>query len=80
MSTQTGLRRFVRTAGALRDDANNLSGYLTVNQGNVYFCMPDISAVAVYREAGRCWMQFGGSFVASANRQVLLQASLDRAK
>ena len=79
MSTQTGSRRFARVAGALRDYADNPSAYLTLNQGNVYFCMPDISAVVVYREAGRYWMQFGGPFAASGNRQVLLQALLDRA-
>jgi lysylphosphatidylglycerol synthetase-like protein (DUF2156 family) len=79
MSTQTGSSGFARIAGALRDYANNPSAYLTLNQGNAYLCMPDISAVVVYREGGRYWMQFGGPFAASGNRQVLLQAFLDRA-
>ena len=79
MSTDTDSVRFVDVARALRDYADNPSAYLALNEGNAYFCVPDIPGVVAYREAGRYWMQFGGPFAAAEDRGALLRAFLDRA-
>jgi lysylphosphatidylglycerol synthetase-like protein (DUF2156 family) len=79
MPTHTDSERFSDVAFALRDHADNPSAYLTLNEGNAYFSVPDIPGVIAYREAGRYWVQFGGPFAAPENREPLLRAFLDRA-
>jgi lysylphosphatidylglycerol synthetase-like protein (DUF2156 family) len=71
--------RSIDVAFALRDYADNPSAYLALNEGNAYFCVPDIPGVVAYRAAGRHLVQFGGPFAAPENREALLRAFLDRA-
>ena len=79
MPTHTDSVRFTDIALALRDYADNPSAYLALNEGNAFFCVPDVPGVVVYRETGRYWIQFGGPFAAPENRGALLRAFLDRA-
>ena len=76
MPTHTDSVRFTDIALALRDYADNPSAYLALNEGNAFFCAPDIPGVVVYRETGRYWIQFGGPFAAPENRGALLRAFL----
>jgi lysylphosphatidylglycerol synthetase-like protein (DUF2156 family) len=79
MSTITEPVRFTDVARTLREYADNPSAYLALNEGNAYFCVPDIAGVITYRAAGRYWIQFGGPFAALEDREALLRAFLDRA-
>lgn len=56
---------------ALRDNADNPSAFLALNQGNMYYSIPGTEGFICYRPRRRYWIQFGGPFCGSASRHEL---------
>jgi lysylphosphatidylglycerol synthetase-like protein (DUF2156 family) len=64
----------------LRAHCDNPSGFLALNHGNRRYTAPGVDGVVFYREAGRCWIQFGGPIAAAADRPELLRRFREAAR
>jgi lysylphosphatidylglycerol synthetase-like protein (DUF2156 family) len=66
--------------GCLSRHAHNPSSYLTLNDGNSYFSVPELDGVIAYRPSGRFLVQLGGVFAEVAHRDRLLARFLEFAR
>ena len=57
----------------LRQHSENPSGFLTLNERNLYFRNPGLDGVICYRAVGRYWVQFGGPIAPDGNRGALFE-------
>lgn len=57
---------------AIQKYSDNPSGFLGLNDGNLYFRAPDIDGLIFYRSVGRYWIQFGGPVADPGDRAELV--------
>ncbi|WP_158854575.1 bifunctional lysylphosphatidylglycerol flippase/synthetase MprF [Saccharothrix deserti] len=55
----------------LQEHSENPSGFLALNDGNLYFRDPEIDGIICYRSVGRYWIQFGGPIAGAEDRGEL---------
>lgn len=73
MSTTALETRSLDYARAIVENyADNPSAFLALNSGNSYFTYPGLEGIVVYRESGRCLVQFGGPFARHGAHRALL--------